>query len=287
MKKQQDKLMADFQRLLESQNFKSDDEVRKFMEGMMGKEIPSFPDECLTAKEKAQDLVFAAYDLPPDKAKINIDTALGLDPDCIEAYEFLASIEDSPYTALAIYEKAISIGRRLFGGKYLKENKGMFWGLHETRPFMRCLHEYAEILYIMGKVRESVNIYEEMLELNPIDNQGVRDPLLLFLIELDDKARFEKYAEMYKKDIMAFPLFNRALFAFKTEGNSPSAGEKLKKAMKANKHVVPMLLAEFEEVDLPDHFGFGDKNEAVVYVSYSYYIWRETKGAIGWLKTYC
>jgi hypothetical protein len=64
--KKQDKVFQDLHRILESQEFKSEDDVRKFMEGMMGKPIPSFPKESLTIKEQAQDLIFEAVELPDD-----------------------------------------------------------------------------------------------------------------------------------------------------------------------------------------------------------------------------
>lgn len=129
-----------------------------------------------------------------------------LDPDYIEAYEFLGSMERTAELAGIFYEKGISIGRRIFGGKYLEEHKGMFWDFHETRPFMRCLQHYSDCLYTMGKIKECVAILEDMIKLNPNDNQGVRDQLLLYLIQLDESKKFLKYSKMFKEDSMAFPL---------------------------------------------------------------------------------
>ena len=74
--KQHDKLMTDLQRLLANQDFKSEDDIRKFMDSMVGQKIPSFPKKALNFKEQAQDLVFAAYELTPAKAKVNIEKAL-------------------------------------------------------------------------------------------------------------------------------------------------------------------------------------------------------------------
>ena len=79
----------------------------------------------------------------------------------------------------------------------MKENKGMFYGIHETRPFMRCLHQCSFCLYAMGNTKECVKILEEMVELNPNDNQGVRDYLLLYLLEVDETEKFKKYAKQF------------------------------------------------------------------------------------------
>ncbi len=276
--------MTDLQRLLEAQDFKSEDDVRKFMDSLVGQKIPSFPKEVLNFKEQAQDLVFAAYEMTPTKAKVNIEKALQLDPDCIEAYEFLGSMERTAELASVFFEKGIAIGRRVFGGKYFKEHKGMFWGIHETRPFMRCLQHYSDCLYSMRKVRECVTILEEMIELNPNDNQGVRDQLLLYLIQLDENKKFLKYSRMFEEDSMAFPLFNRALFAFKTEGETENSNEQLIKALKQNKFVAKRLLSNRPITELAAHYGIGDENEADYYASFAQHIWAQTKGAREWLK---
>jgi tetratricopeptide (TPR) repeat protein len=284
MNKQHEKLIADLQRLLETKDLKSEEDLRKFMNTMVGEKIPSFPKETLNNKEQAQDLVFEAYELTPAKAKLKIEKALQLDPECIEAYEYLGSIERSIGIAIIFFEKGISIGRRIFGGNYLKENKGMFWGFHETRPFMRCLQQYSDCLYTMGEIKESVAILEEMIVLNPNDNQGVRDQLLLGLIRLDENKKFMKYAKMYEDDSMAFALFNRALFAFKTEGATENANKQLSKALKQNKHVAKRLLSNKIITELSDSYGFGDENEADYYASYAQEVWEETNGAREWLK---
>lgn len=286
MSKEHNKLITDLHRLLETQDFKSEADLKKFMDGMIGKQIPSFPKEALSFQEQAQDLVFEAYELPPVKAKQNIEKALQFDSNCIEAYEFLGSMEDSPEIASAFYEKGIAIGRKIFGGKYLDKHKGAFWGFHETRPFMRCLQHYADCLYTTGKVKECVLVLEEMIELNPNDNQGVRDQLLLYLIELDERKKFAKYAKMFKEDSMAFALFNRALFAFKTEGETENSNKQLQKALKQNKFVAAKLLLKKRTNQLSDHYGIGDKNEADYYTYFAKHIWHDTNGAITWLKSH-
>lgn len=284
MSKQHDKAMTDLQRLLGTQDFKTEADLQKFLDGIIGQPIPSFPKEALSFQEQAQDLVFEAYELPPAKAKLNIEKALQLDSNCIEAYEFLGSMERTAEIACAFYEKGIAIGRQVFGGKYLKEHKGAFWGFHETRPFMRCMQQYSGCLYIMGKAKECIAVLEEMIELNPNDNQGVRDQLLLYLVQFDEKKKFEKYAKMFKEDSMAFPLFNRALFAFKTEGETDNANEQLHKALKQNKFVAAKLLSKRPTTEIVDYYGFGDENEANHYARFAHHIWQNTSGASAWLQ---
>lgn len=284
MKKQHDKLMADLGRLIKMQDLKTEEDVRKFMDSLVGQKIPSFSNEVLNLKEQAIDLVFEAYELTPTEAKENIEQALQLDRDCIEAYEFLGSLERTPELASVFYEKGISIGRRLFGGKYLEDHKGMFWGLHETRPFMRCLQQYADCLYAMGNVNECNALLEEMIELNPNDNQGVRHQLLLYLIQHNKNEKFLKYSKMFEDDGGTFPLFNNALFTFKTEGETENSNKLLLKALKQNKFVAKKLLSNKPITELADHYSIGSKDEAEYYASFAKHIWAETEGAKEWLK---
>ncbi len=284
MKKNTAKLLTGFHRLLDAQEFKSKEDLEAFMNNLIGQPIPSFPEEALSLKERAQDLVMEAYNLKPARAKRKIEAALKLDPDCIEAYEYLGDLGHSIQISIPFYEKGIEIGRRLFGGNYLKKNKGFFWSLHETRTFMRCLEQYSMNLYSLGKTKETVAVLEEMIELNPNDNQGVRDHLLLYLIELDENEKFRKYAKKYKDDSMAFPLFTRALFAFKTEGDSANAYKLLKRAVQHNMFVPARILSANPPTEYPGHYGIGDENEALYFANFAHAAWRKVEGAVEWLR---
>ncbi len=276
----------DFHRLLDKQNFKNEDELKEFMNSIMMKPIPEIPEEELTKEERAQDLVEEAYDLPIRDAIKNIDIALNFNPDCIDAYEFLGSVQRSVESALNYYEKGVNIGKRIFGGKYLKDHKGQFWGFHETRPFMRCMFQYSDCFYKLGKKDTAISIMEEMIELNPNDNQGVRDQLMLYLLEQNEFDKFRKYMREYSGDGGVYTHFNRALYAFKTEGESAKSNELLKTANEENKYVLPMLVSSKLQTELPDSYGIGDKKEAKYYYVFAQRIWQQTPGAVKWLMKF-
>ena len=55
--------------------------------------------------------------------------------------------------------------------------------------------------------------------------------------------------------------------------------------MKYNSYVVPYLLGQKRiPRSLPDRIGFGDKNEAVVYVAEFASCWLDADGALEWVK---
>jgi len=277
-------MMTDLNRLLGRQNFKNAKELQAFLDNLKDTSLYDLPKMELTPEEQAQDLVYEASELMPSKAKKNIEKALELDPNCIEAYEYLASRERKMEKAMEFLEKGIAIGRKKFGGKFLKEHKGDFWGFHETRPFMTCLYSKAEILIIEGKTAEGVAIMEELLELNKNDNQGVRFPLLSALITLGETKKFKKYDKMFADDQhSAQLLYPRALFAFKTEGDSANARKLLKKAFEKNPFVVQKMGNPNYKLTSPAHYTFGSPEEADEYMIYGFIPWAKTEGAMEWL----
>jgi len=278
--------MTDLNRLIARQEFKNLEEAEAFFNSLnlTGMSLDDLPKVDLTAEEQAQDLVHEAYDLAPAKAKKNVEKALELDPNCIEAYEYLASREKALEISLVFCDKGIAIGRKKFGGKFLKENKGIFWGIHETRPFMRCLYNKAEWLITDGKMVEAVEIMEEMLQLNEGDNLGVRFPLMSALIVLGETEKFKKYDKMFADDkYSAAMLYSRALFAFKTEGDSANTRKKLDQAAKANPFVIQRLFdGNINHAGL-DAYRMGSPEEAEIYVLHSGLAWHKTEGAMRWL----
>jgi len=280
-------LMTDFHRLLARQKFKDEKEMKAFLDNLTGKSLYDLPEMELSPQEKAQDLVYEAFQLTPAKAKKNIEKALALDANCIEAYEFLASRQKTPEKIIEMLDQGIAIGREMFGGKFLKKNKGKFWGIHETRPFMRCLFQKADIFVVIGKIAEGVEIMEEMLKLNDGDNQGVRFSLLSALIVLNEPDKFRKYNKMVADDnVSASVFYSRALFAYKTEGDSANARKLLEKAFEKNPNVVQKLLDILDEnykFKNVEHYSLGSPEEAIVYWNYAIFTWKRIEGAIEWL----
>ncbi len=282
MKKSKDPL-KDLHRLLDKQEFKSEKDLKQFLDSMLMKPIPEINDEELSKEERAQDLVEEAYELPIRDAIKNIDIALNLNPDCIEAYEFMGTVQSRIDSALSYFEKGVNIGKRIFGGNYLEKHKGHFWGLHETRPYMRCMYQYADCLYKSERKDSCIFVLEEMIELNPNDNQGVRDQLLLYLLEQNEFEKFGRYNRLFNEDGGAYTNFNNALYSFKNTGESDISYDLLKTAIEENKSVLPMLISSKLQTELPDSYGSGDKNEGKYYSVFAQRIWQQTPGAVKWL----
>jgi tetratricopeptide (TPR) repeat protein len=210
---------------------------------------------------------------------------LATSPDCADAYVLLAEEEaDTVGHALKLYQQGVAAGECALGQEYFEENAGMFWGLLETRPYMRAREGLANILWHLNRKDEAIEHYLEMLRLNENDNQGVRyslADLLLLTNRYDDLA---KLLHRYEDDASSVWLYTRALLNFHIEGRSAKADKALKAALKQNRHVPDYLTGKKRVPNrLPDYMGWGDDDEAVHYVASHLNYWRRTPGAVDWL----
>ncbi|MFM7485585.1 MAG: hypothetical protein ACKOC0_03030 [Cytophagales bacterium] len=285
MSKKHQKAMLDLHRLMEAANLKTEEDYERFAREMTGKTIPSFEREALSKEEQAQDLVYQASETEDVLAADQlIFQAFALDPDCVEAFEYLAEVAGSPMLSLMLFKYGFSAARKKLGEAYFKENKGYFWGLPETRPYMRCLQGYADALYLLGQPEAALEVYFEMLALNPNDNQGARDQAGLYCLQLDKLNQFEKLATDYTDDVTAFFHYNRVLFSFLKEGDSETTRSFFAEARKCNKHVPLLLTSRKQLPPLADTYTLGEKSEAVYYATFARPIWQAKLGSISWLE---
>lgn len=270
---------------IEKQNFESKDQLEEFLKNMQGKSLHDLPKRT-DKKGRSQDLVSEAHKVSVSKGKKLIKEALELNPDNADAYNYLASIENSADSAMKMFEKAVKAGERTLGKDFIEEEKGHFWGLIETRPYMRAKAGLADCLHAKGKIDKAIEIYEEMIELNPNDNQGIRYQLSTLLLSKNDLVKYEYISKKYDEDSAVW-LYNNALFLFKKSGESAKSNKALLKAYRNNKFVAEFIIGAKEMPDeLPQYIGRGDEDEAIVYVAHAWEVWIKTEDALGWIYNF-
>jgi tetratricopeptide (TPR) repeat protein len=259
---------------------------QKSMEGMMSHFFGGGGRSQPSALGRAQEIMYDAWEATTRKQRVALaKAAMETSPDCADAYVLLAEeTAKSLDEAIDLYQKGVEAGERALGKKAFKENVGYFWGLLETRPYMRARAGLAQSLWHAGEREEAVEHHWDMLRINPKDNQGMRDVLMPCLIELGRDGDAEKLFKRYKEDGMAVWMYSRALLDFRKKGDSPAADKSLKAALEENKHVPSYLLGRKKMPRyLPAHYGFGDEDEAVTYVYRNKSAWEATPGALKWL----
>lgn len=221
----------------------------------------------------------------PREASTLARQALEVWPECADAYVLLAEAARGPKESLDFYVKGVEVAARDLGESAFREAVGMFWGLLPTRPYMRARLGLAQVLWVLGRREEAVDHYNELIRLNPNDNQGVRYRLAASLIELGRGEELAGLIRQFDEDGSATWDFSAALLQFRGEGDSPAARALLAAAVKKNKFVSEYLTGRtMLPSRMPDSVGVGDRTEAIDYVAGFLNGWRSTPGAIEWLR---
>jgi tetratricopeptide (TPR) repeat protein len=279
-------MMADLSRKMQEQNFINLDDAQRFMDRLLeegGGRIPLSPP--LSPSALAQDLAYQAWDAPTDrKAAALAREALALSPDCTDAYNVLAeTVAASPEEACDYYQQGVDAGIRHFGEKFFAANKGHFWDMIETRPYMRARQGLADCLWATGREEESIAHSEAMLDLNPNDNQGIRDVLLSRYLVLGNDAGAERLFRQYKNDWSAPFLWSRVLLDLR-RGDHVAAKAALLAAMEYNSHVASFLTGKKKlPAQLPETYSPGTRDEAVLYMASFAESWLVSSNALEWL----
>jgi len=234
---------------------------------------------------KAQSLLDRAYvEQDTSKRAELARQALQAWPDCADAYVLLAENAPTQKEALPLYEQAVAAGERALGPEVFSQHEGDFWLVFETRPYMRARQGLAFVLWTTGRREEAVRHVQEMLRLNPNDNQGLRYTLAAWFLNLDRDEDLGQLLQRYDEDSTTW-LYTRALLAFRQEGDADEARRLIREARKANKHVLPYLLGEkFLPAEQPNGYIPGEPSEAIQYAGTFLAAWRNTDGALAWLR---
>ncbi|MGB3716970.1 MAG: hypothetical protein WA996_21320 [Candidatus Promineifilaceae bacterium] len=281
-----EKLTADISHILSEQEFESMDEAKAFLDALLATSGPLPSPSPRSPLEKAQDLVYEAWEA---NGKLRLELAreaLDISEDCADAWVLLAEeAAGSLHEARVFYDAGVRAGERALGREAFEEYAGHFWGVLETRPYMRARAGLAQCLWNLDKRDEAIDHLQEMLRLNPGDNQGIRYVLLTYLLEEGPDSALEDLMHAYGQDTSAVWYYSRALLSFRNQGASSTARKHLQEALRFNPHVPAFLLqARPLPFKLPDSIGFGDEDEAVVYVADNGHLWQEEEGAVDWMR---
>ncbi len=278
-----ERMLVDIQRATDGMEFASEEEYNRFLnENFRGEEVPHQPPR--TSLERAQDLAYEAVEAQGRRRVQLARKSLEICPDCADAYVLLAEHRSDLHEARDFYAQGVAAGERVLGRRMFEEEAGNFWGMIETRPYMRARFGFAQCCEELEELSKAVGHYEELLRLNEHDNQGARYRLAICLLRVDNLDRLEALLRQHEDEIMALWKYIWALWAFRKEGDTPAARERAAAAHKANRHIRKYLLGDEELPDyMPEGYSLGDKSEAVTVAYELAELWQVTPGAVDWL----
>jgi tetratricopeptide (TPR) repeat protein len=281
--------LNDIEAFMANQHFSSIEEANAFIKdqlahGGIPHAVPKTP------LEKAQELMYEADNANPKRRLELAKQALELTPDCAEAYIILAenAVNSNLPAAVEYAREGVRAGERVLGKEPFINEVGYFWDNLSTRPYMRARAALAEFLWLNQNYDESIDVSWETLRLNPGDNQGIRYVLAQRLLALDRDEEFEALYKQFEDDGMASFAYSHALWLFRKEGASLAADAALSEALKSNPYVPEYFILKRKIPSrIPDYFGIGNRNEAIIYVTGAIESWARSKGALLWLRNRC
>lgn len=279
-----DRISTHIDRMLEGQEFKTQEEYDAFMQAnVYGKTIEEFVPE--TPLEKAQDIVFRAYSTKGRRQIHMARQALAVDPNCSDAYIMLAERTPLQDKQLEYFTQALQAAERTLSPEIFEKQAGKFWQVVETRPYVRAKFRLAERLTKAARVQEAAEHFRELLRLNPDDIMGARFWFWPCLLRLSKDAEVEKLLKLNRSDKGSCTWdYTRALLTFRQKGETPLAKRHLNQAIKNNPICAEYLMhGKGFPKPTPDGRSLFYDDEGYYCAEVLAAAWHETAGAAEWL----
>ena len=209
-------------------------------------------------------------------------------PEHIDAYHHLALAQlkmGKKAEAFRIWERAVIMTLKFFPDHFSMAHDQLAWGFMENQPFLRLYHSYGWMLMNRGEMEEALQVFENMLNLNPHDNQGARAFLVSCYFALNQPEGVLSLCKEYPDDALEALVYGRGLAQFQL-GRFKQAARAMDLAVK----YFPLVAAEIvkkkhRKAKVDDQYvALGSQEQAVLYWQQQGRYWAETPGAIEFLK---
>lgn len=177
------------------------------------------------------------------------------------------------------FENAIKVAVEMIANN----GEVVYWEDEITKPYMIALQDLGNLFNDNKDYDSAKRVYELLLNLNPLDHQGIRYKLINILIEKNDRKEINDLFARYKDDKSAIWSYSKVLYYYKNN-NIFMAKDALKDAVNSNKYIALKLIKWTAFMQMsgvyinPVLF-----NEANFYCEESISLWKNTKGSIDWL----
>jgi len=224
-------------------------------------------------------------------AEVAFRSTLSQMPDHLDAIHHLALVlsdRGEVDHASDLWRLSVVIGRMAFPPEFEWGVDRLEWGDLDNRPFLRCLHGHALDLYEQQHVEQALGLFQELLSLNPNDNQGARAMALEALFHLDRWKEAFDLTMRYPDDILCETLYGRALALFKL-GDQRLRRLALSEAVGIRPRVKAELLKEKHRrprASSPFGVALGSAEEAYEYWQRYGRFWKQDPAALEWLGSF-
>ncbi|MHB8566072.1 MAG: transcriptional repressor TCF25 family protein [Nitrososphaerales archaeon] len=206
----------------------------------------------------------------PSKAERRLGSIIERHPYAFDAYDRLAYIlyyvHGQRKETLDLLEKGLTNAKELFQQGFTFGKSSLPWGILENRPFFRMYKTLGIVLKEGAETERAKEVFEDIVGMNPDDDQGMRELLCSCYFGLGDNQSVLELCRKYEDDGMAAITFGRVLALFKL-GRTDEARKALREAVKYGANIAKELMANKHD-KLKDRFSSyesGSKREAELY----------------------
>ena len=210
-------------------------------------------------------------------------------PEFVDVHHHLAILlqaTDREEEAFATWQEAVEIGKACFPEGFPGLDDRLPWLELDNRPFLRAYHGLGLVHLGQGDLDQALQIFDQILSLNPDDNQGIRALAIHCHFRLKQPDHVLMICDLYPGAAMEQVLYGRPLALYQL-GRLDEAEAALKKAIAD----LPLVGKELTKTRhrKPREIKRGFITYGGADQAYSYWIeegrfWKETPGAIDFVK---
>ncbi|MBV8252568.1 MAG: tetratricopeptide repeat protein [Chitinophaga sp.] len=188
----------------------------------------------------------------------------------LDAYNHLSVAfrnQEKEFESYLVAEKSYRLGKECFPKEFKVKNARLSWYVTNNRPYLRACHLWGLELQFNDEFDRAIEVFNEMLQLNPTDNQGARHLKLECLFALRDYSAAKTLLNTYPHEHSIEFSYGKLLLAV-LDGKQKSAEQLLTDAIAVN----PYLPAEIVKKRHTPPAGFlsedivlGSRHEAYEY----------------------
>ena len=253
----------------------NDEELNEKLQEFIAKYNNGEIDYTNTILDDAYELLKQAENAKTKNQAIKLaKEAYDMCPDCFDAILFQAELEENSLKRDKLLNEGLEFEKDRLEekGYFEKDNIGHFYGMFETRPYIRGLSKKAYYLITDGKVKQARDICLEILRLNNNDNTGARYLLMAIYAYLEDEKEMLKLYKKYPEEALEM-LFPQFVLYYKL-GKNKEAKDFLDRINKANPHFIKFFKGTIKRnEDIPyGHYSKGDSSEVIMYFEQYYFL---------------
>lgn len=234
--------------------------------------------------KRAQDYIEQANQVTGKKRAKYAKEALASCDMCVEAYVLLAQDSTTLDDAINTFRQGTKAGEKMIAHFARDLETKHYWDVPEIQSYLMVLQALANCLELSGDFDGAIDLYEQLLTLNPEDHQAARFSLAPCLLQAERYDDLEQRLKECKDEPSAWIGFTKALYLFKTAGPSKKAITALDQAIERNPFVLQYMAGLVELPDgEPEMVELGGESEAQAYVMQYGHQWQSTTGALDWI----